>query len=463
MLINTLLIVVVLLVGYTLMSTKYASQLSRAAVAMFCGVIAWIVYMLHGGDFLMLVHPEEYSAFLAGEESCPETVKSFISQSVIMKYIGEACSVILFLIATNTIVEVMNNNGLFDSLITWLRMRNSKKFLWIISLLTFGISANVDNLTTVVLMVTIMSQIVQSHSQKVIYACAILVAANLGGSFTVIGDMTSLMLWVRGVVTPSAFAGGLVLPVLASLCTFNLLLSKLLVGTVDVQSFITRFRGDESYLAPWQKLVLLVIGIAGLWAIPTFHAETHLPPFLGALCVLALIWLVEGIFNLERNGTIMVIQRHYLRNTEFIGIKIILYYLGITLGVGALTESGALEYVGEIFNTYIHNVYVYGLITGVFSIFIDNVPFVMTGLNIFQLDTAPDSTSDFVLNGNYWQLLSYCSAMGGSILYVGTLAGHAVVDVETIRFTWWCRHVVWRVLVAWAVGMIVFWLTHSLI
>ena len=209
MVMMTLIIVAVLITGYLLMSTVQINHINRAAVAMFCGVIVWILYILEAGDFLQLMHPEEYASYQATHEIKGLTVGSFVSQHLMTHYIIEACNVILFLIATNTILEVMGNNGVFDSLLKWLRMSSGKRFLWSLTLITFVISANVDNLTTAVLMMSIMGKLVSNHRQKVIYACAILIAANLGGAFTVIGDMTSLMLWVRGVVTASSFAAGL--------------------------------------------------------------------------------------------------------------------------------------------------------------------------------------------------------------------------------------------------------------
>lgn len=451
MLITTIIIVAIVLVGCIVMSSVQISHINRAAVAMFCGVSAWVVYMLHGADFLSLMGYPDYQ--LIGQAD------DYIATNVIIKYINEACQVILFLIATNTIVEIMNNNGVFDSLTRWLRTRSSKLFLWELSLLTFIISANVDNLTTVVLMMTIMDQIVSSRQQKIIYSCVILISAILGGSFTVIGDMTSLMLWVHGVVTPSAYAGGLILPVLASLCVFNLLASRLLVGRVEVSSVLGRYNGDDSLLSPWQKLLLLFIGIAGLWSIPTFHTVTKLPPFLGALCVLALIWLLESTFAFKRNGNRLFIQHKYIRNTEFIGMRLILYFLGVSLMVGALVECGALKFVSDLLATHVHNVYIYGAIIGCISSLIDNIPFVMVGLNLFAQD-AQQAGSEFVQNGAYWQLLSFCSAMGGSLLYVGTLAGHAVSEVSKISLSWYIRNIFWRVLLAWLIGLGVFYLTH---
>jgi Na+/H+ antiporter NhaD/arsenite permease-like protein len=233
----------------------------------------------------------------------------------------------------------------------------------------------------------------------------------------------------------------------------------MLVGRVQVSSFINRFDGDDSLLRPWQKVLLLFIGIAGLWSIPTFHNVTKLPPFLGALCVLALIWLLESAFTFKRNGNRLFIQHKYIRNTEFIGMRLILYFLGVSLMIGALVECGALKFVGELMATHLHNVYIYGGVIGIISSLIDNIPFVMVGLHLFEQD-LPASASEFVQNGTYWQLLSFCSALGGSLLYVGTLAGHAVVEVSKISFTWYVRNIFWRVLIAWLVGMAVFYATH---
>lgn len=460
MLLMTLIIVAVVLFGFILMTTEQAHHINRATIAMVSGVAAWVIYMVNGGQFVQLMHQSDYASFMSSGMSSSDSIKYFISEHVITRYIIEACSVILFLIATNTIVEVLHNNGVFDSLMSWLRMRGSRKFLWTISILTFVISANVDNLTTVVLMMSFVANIVRNHYQRVIYASAIIVSACMGGCFTAIGDMTSVMLWVRGLITPSAYAAGLFLPAIAVLCTFNLLIGSMLHGRVEIYSVLTRYDGNDSSWAAWQKVVLLVLGIAGLWFIPSFQFITKLPPFLGSLSVLALIWAVEGIFNLEKNGNVLLVQRHYFRNAEFISIRIILYFLGITLGVGALAECGALDFVGRWLESNINNVYIYGVAVGLLSSILDNVPLMMSCMNMFPLDTVPESTSEFVQNGIYWQLLSFCCACGGTLLFVGTLAGQAVLEVEKIRFRWYIRNFLWRALAAWAVGLGVFWLTH---
>lgn len=460
MLFMTLVIGTVLFVAFLLMSTEQFTHLNRAAVSMFCGTIVCVLYMLQAGDYIRLMHPEEYTTFLAGASSTTDYVKQFVADHVLVKYISEACWVILFLIATNTTVEVMNNNGVFDSLIRWMRMRNSRLFLWILSFLTAFISFSIDNLTTVVLMMALTNNIVRSQSQRVIYACTILFSASVGGCCSVIGDMTSLSLWARGVVTPTALFTGLVPACLTSLVVFNILMSATLMGRVEVVSTINKYDGDDSTLQPWQKFIMLVLGIVGIWFIPTFHYITKLPPFLGALCVMSIIWLVEGLFNMKRNLISVFVQRHYFRNTEFIGMRLILYFFGVCLAVGVMSECGLLSSIGNWLENHTGNVYIYGLVTGAASCFMDNVPVVLMGLNMFSLDTVEGSTSVFVQNGLYWQLLLYCSAMGGALFFVGTLAGQAVLQVAKMKISWYFKNYYWRVLLAWIAGLVVFSFTH---
>lgn len=446
------------------MTTEQVNHLSRSAVAMFSGVVVWVLYLLRAGDFLELLHADELSAFLGGEPQTVDAIKMFVAENVVSKYIGEACSIILFLIATNTIVEVLHNNGVFNSLVMWMRMKNSRVFLWVLSLLTVIISANVDNITTVVLMLSILTQIVRSHSQKLIYACTILVSATLGGCLTTIGDMTTIMLWNHGVITPSAYFAGMAIPVFSTLICFNLLQTPMLHGRVEVVSFITTPGGglDDSLLAWWQKLLLLLTGIIGLWMIPTFHLLTRMPVSLGALCVLALVWVVEGLVNIHRDGLHIYVRREHLRQTEFIGIKMVLYFIGIYLGVGALAETNALNFMGDILGNYIHNEYLTCMTVGALSSVIDNVPLVLAGMNMFELNDGLAVGQEFALNGTYWMLLSYCCSMGGVLFLVGTLAGPSVLQVAKMKFSWFLRNYTWRVLVAWGVGLLMFMLIDTL-
>lgn len=422
-----LIIAAVLLASYLLMSTDRLNHINRAALAMFTGVAVWVVLLL-GGDN---IHNTQWN-----------------------HYIQKALEVILFLIATNTIIKIMNNNGVFDSLKTLLRTRNSRALLWYLSLLTFVISANVENLTTVVLMMMIMTRIVRSHSQRIVYSCVILVAANLGGSVSVIGGMTSLMMWAHNVITPTDFFAGLIIPALTSLVVFNLLIGKFMIGRVEVSSTLG-IGDDDVYLPGWQKILLLIIGLASIWFVPSFSRLTNLPPFIGALTAMALVLMLDGIYNFKRNGNQLFVNRKFISSNEYVGTNIILYILGCTLGVGALVESGALDVIAQWLTINVHNVYIYGGVIGFLASIIDNIPFVLAGIHIFSVSSA-----DFAVDGVYWQLLSFCSAMGASLLYLGSLAGHSVAETVDMNLGWYAKHVFWRVMIAWIVGLAVFYLMH---
>ena len=208
----TLIIVTMLILSLVLIATGHLTGVNKAAIAMFLGTVGWVVYVCWGADFVMDRHPVEYLEWLAGREATSETVKYFIYNNVFLKYVGKAAAIVMFLLATMSIVELLNNNGCFDFIKEWIRTRNSKRLLWTITLATFILSANLDNLTTTMTMLVIMHSILQNSRQRMYVGSAIVLAANCGGCFTVIGDPTGLILWGDGAVTASHFSAYLALP-----------------------------------------------------------------------------------------------------------------------------------------------------------------------------------------------------------------------------------------------------------
>ena len=202
----TLIIVTMLIIAYVLIATGHLTGVNKAAIAMFLGTVGWVVYVCWGSDFVMDQHPGEYMEWLAGNQATSESVKYFIEDHVFLKYVGEAAAIVLFLLATMSIVELLNNNGCFDFITEWIRTRNSKRLLWTITLATFILSANLDNLTTTTMMLVIMHNILQNSRQRMYVGSAIVLAANCGGCFTVIGDPIGLILWGDGAVTASHFS-----------------------------------------------------------------------------------------------------------------------------------------------------------------------------------------------------------------------------------------------------------------
>ena len=293
----TLIIVILLLLGYVVIATGHLTGVNKAAIAIFIGTVGWVVYISYGTDFVMARHPQDYEEFLGGDLPSSDAVKHYIYNNVFLYYVGRAASIVMFLLATMSIVEILNNNGCFDFITKWIRTRNSKRLLWSITFATFILSANLDNLTTTTMMLVIMHSIVQNRRQRMLIGTAIVLAANFGGCFTVIGDPIGLILWGDGAITATNFSSYMALPALTAWVIPTILIGRELPERIDAQWSPMPYRGDETNLSPWQRILMLFVGIGGLWFIPTFHTITKLSPFLGALCVLSVLWVVNELMN----------------------------------------------------------------------------------------------------------------------------------------------------------------------
>lgn len=457
----TLVIVGILIVGYLLIATERWNNLNKSSVAMFLGVMGWVLYMFNGTDYVLSMHGAEYAEYLGAVVSTPETVKAFIASHVFMQYVTSACQVILFIIATSSIIEVLHANEVFNFLGEWMRTRNSRRLLWTFSIVTFLISANIDNLTSAVTMLFLLRKLIPGERDRLYFSCVILMAANAGGCFTAIGDVTSLILWTKDAITPSAFAGHLALPSLTALLITTWLASCKLPEQVRVSSSLGAYRGDDSYLPRWQRLVLLFVGIGGLWAIPTFHSITLLPPFVGALCVMSLLWVLVHLFTINKLTVIPSSSNHLPWNLQTSDTSQILFFMGIALAVGAICETGAIQVLAGWCDTYIHNIYILTAIFGLVSSVFDSIPLIITSCSMYSVQ-GPEAVgymSAFAQNGDYWNLLSFCTAMGGTLLTIGTVAGFAVTSIERIPFLWYINRFSWMVLSGWGAGLIVYYAT----
>ena len=450
----TLIIVLLLIFGYLLIATGHLTGINKAAIAMFIGTVGWVVYIGWGTDFVMKLHAEEYLAWLGDSTHSSYNVKSFIYDNIFLKYVGKAASIVMFLVATMSIVEILNNNGCFDFINEWIRTRNSKRLLWTLTLATFLISANLDNLTTATLMLVIMRGIVNSRQQRMLIGSAIVLAANAGGSFTVIGDPIGLILWGDGAVTPTTFSTYLALPALTAWVVTTTLVNRQLPERLDIEWGGAPYRGNDTRLNRWQRLLMLVVGIGGMWFIPTFHTITHLSPFLGALCVLSVLWVVNEAFNRKLMQADQMAQRRIPRALQYGAIQQILFTMGIMLAMGVLTESGVL---GDIADWIIHflngNVWAIGLLSGVLSSVVDTFTVAMTNVSFF-----PVASGHFDINGPYWLIIAFSTAIGGTLLPVGSTSGVALMNTERMHFVWYLRHLTPKVLLGFAAGMLVLYL-----
>ena len=454
----TAIIVTMLILSYLLIATGHLTGVNKAAIAMFLGTIGWVVYVSWGADFVMAQHPEEYLEWLGGTAASSDAVKLFIYDNVFLKYVGKAAAIVMFLLATMSIVELLNNNGCFDFISEWIRTRNSKRLLWTITLATFVLSANLDNLTTATMMLVVMHNILQNSRQRMFVGSAIVLAANCGGCFTVIGDPTGLILWGDGAVTASHFSAYLALPALLAWIVPTILINRELPDRLDTAWNPSPFRGDDTRLNRWQRVVMLIVGIGGLWFIPTFHNITKLAPFLGALCVLSVLWVVNEAFNRKLMAADQMAQRRVPMSLQYGALQQVLFITGIMLGMGVVTETGVWADVAGWFDTYIHDIWMMGIGAGLLSSIVDNFTIAISNISLYQL-----GVDDIGINGAYWSVIAYTTAVGGCLLAVGSVSGLALMRAEHVTLGWYVKHLTPKVLLGWIVGYVVLWVEMNMI
>jgi len=448
-------IVLIVIIALFLTSTEPVNRMNRAAVAMFAGTTCWILYILWGADFVQAVHQDEFAGYLDGAAQTSGNVKEFVAGNIFLKYTMNAASVVLFLLGTTTIVEVLNNNGCFDFAHEVLRTRHPRRYLWCVAGITFVLSANLDNLTSACLMLAISHTLLADKSMRLTAGSVIVLAANLGGTFTVIGDITSLTLWERGLVTATTYSGRLILPCLVTLLVTLLLTDRRLPYSMRLVRTLPPYRGDDTILNRWQRGLMLAVGIGGLWFIPTFHRITHLPPFLGAFCVLGVLWIVNELCNRHLLRTEMMVKKRAPFALQYQNAQNMLYFVGISLAIGALNESGVLPWLCDKSLELIQNIYIIGILSGTLSAVFNNITVMLMNIDIFS---HAGTNADFASNGLFWPFLSYCTAVGGSLLAIGSMAGLAFIRMEEGALKWYFVHFFPKVAIGFAAGGIVFYI-----
>ena len=440
----TLIIVAILLLCYLLIATENLTNVNKAATVVFAGTLAWILYIAYGADYVMQFHPDEYVAFINGESPSSATVKEFIAQNVFLKYVGRASEIVMFLLATMTIVEVLTNNGCFDFVMHLLKTRNSRKMLWIFASVAFLFSINLDNLSTTVMMLTIMHKVIGNRRQRMVYGAAIVIAANCGGALTVIGDPAGLVLWTQGCVTATNFSMTLLIPCLIAWLLPTWWIGRLLPERCDTEWITMPYRGDDTRLNGWQRLLMLFVGIGGLWFIPSFHSITKLSPFIGALCVLGVLWIVNEIFNHRLYNSDQLLRRKVPGAMQYGVLQMMFFVMGMMLLMGVVCESGAIDWFMQKSGVYIKDTWLMGLVAGFVSAILDNFA---TAITFFHLGDHVE------LNGIYWKVIAFASGVGGNILCIGSLSGIALMKLERMHVGWYFRNVGWKSLVGMLIGL----------
>ena len=442
----TLAIVIAFIIGYVCIALEGVTHINKAGIALLMMVACWTLFMLNPGEFI---------TGLTGDALFDEVDR------LIQLHLGDTGTTLFFLMGAMTIVEIVDQNGGFNFVRDALRTTNKRRLLWSIAFMTFFLSAILDNLTTSIVMIMVLQKLVDQRKDRLVYASAVVLAANSGGAFSPIGDVTTIMLWNASFITASGVIMEIFIPSLVSMVVPVFLLQFLLRGSLDVDDDFGPVE-LENELTGRERKFIFFLGVGGLVFVPFFRYLTNLPPFIGILMVLGLLWVTTEIFYAhlpaERGGDHM--QKRVSMLLSRIDMATILFFLGILMAVGCLEEVGVLHLMGNWLNDVSGgNHYLVTGAIGIISSIVDNVPLVAGCMGMYPL--AP--TGDMAVDGIFWQLLAYCAGVGGSMLIIGSAAGVVVMGLEKITFGWYLRRITPIALVGYLAGMACYWVLRTFI
>lgn len=442
----TIAIVVMFCVGYLFIAIESVTKVNKAAIALLMFVVCWTLFM---------VDPSSYLPGATGQQLINEVGEA------IEKHLGSTSTTLFFLMGAMTIVEIVDQNGGFNWVRSVMKTRSKRALLWRIAFMTFFLSAILDNLTTSIVMIMILRKLVREHSDRIVYASLVIIAANSGGAFSPIGDVTTIMLWNKGVITAAGIISEILVPSLVSMVVPGLCLQYMLKGDLPETAPVAVAADDQDF-SDLQRKVVFVIGVGGLIFVPVFKAITNLPPFVGILLVLGVLWTTTETFyrrlphDKDREGT----QKRVANLLHNVDMTTILFFLGILMAVACLEEVGVLTALGKGLNeAFAGNYYMVTGIIGALSSIVDNVPLVAGCMGMYPL--AP--TGDMAVDGIFWQLLAYCAGVGGSMLIIGSAAGVVVMGLEKITFGWYMKHISWIAAVGYLAGIVSYWCIRTFI
>ena len=438
----TMFIIVAFVAGYLCITLESLTKINKAAIALLMCVVCWTLLMVSPGAY----YPDVAS----------DGVLHHISE-VIEHHLGDAAGTLFFLMGAMTIVEIVDSNGGFNFVRDIMKTRSKRKLLWRVAIATFFLSSILDNLTASIVMIMVLRKLVQSREERLIYAALIIISANSGGAFSPIGDVTTIMLWIKGVITTQGILTEIFIPSLVSMLVPAFILQYSLSGKFDKeQNLVT---AEISQFTKVQRNIIFWLGVGGLVFVPIFKSITHLPPFMGILLVLGVLWTVTEIFhhNTSEDDTMAKRVSDLLSRID---LSTIMFFLGILMAVAVLQEIGVLTALGTGLNeVFVGNYYVINGIIGVLSSIVDNVPLVAGCMGMYPVA----ETGAMAIDGIFWQLLAYCAGVGGSMLIIGSAAGVVVMGLEKITFGWYLKRITWIAFVGYFAGIVTYWLQQALL
>lgn len=418
--------VIVFIAGYIAIAFEHPLRLNKAASALITGVVCWTIYIL-----------QSESSHTVSEE--------------LLHHLGEIASILFFLLGAMTIVELIDSHNGFDIISEKINTTSKQKLLFIVTVITFFLSALLDNLTTAIVMASLCSKLLTDKEDRLWFAGMIVIAANAGGAWSPLGDVTTTMLWIGGQITALNIMKELILPSIA-VCVIPALLIAYRFRGKKVDAIVLPVRNSKEKR---DGKIILLSGVGFLIFVPVFKTITHLPPFMGMLLALGFMWVITTVIHKDKDGE-LAHKYTVSKALQKVDTPSVLFFLGILLAVAALQSTGILKEMATQLNTSLKNDYLIGSSLGLLSAVVDNVPLVAASQGMYDLSTYPT-------DHHFWEFLALTTGTGGSAIIIGSAAGVAIMGIEKIDFMWYLKRISWLALMGFAAGILVFLLQLKIV
>ena len=421
------LMIAIFVIGYAMIALEHPLKINKSATAVLLAAVIWAVFALFGPG---------------------------MKDGALIHHLGETAEILFFLLGAMTIVEIVDKHDGFSIITARIITTSKRKLLWIISILTFFMSAVLDNLTTSIVMCALLRKLVADKNTRWFFAGMVILAANAGGAWSPIGDVTTIMLWIKGNITAGNIILETIIPSLVSLLVPVAIIGMTMKGKLERPE---KTESEEtSTVTRTQSLLILCMGVGLLLFVPVFKTITHLPPYLGILFGLGILWITTEIMH--KNHPINHSRLNVTAIIQKVDVPSVLFFLGILMAVSCLNEAGHLGLLAGALNE-LGNVYVINIVIGVLSSIIDNVPLVAAAMGMYPIEAI----GAFMVDGAFWEGLAYCAGTGGSLLIIGSAAGVAVMGMEKIDFIWYLKKISLWALIGYLAGAGTFYLMSQFI
>lgn len=458
------LMIVIFILGYTTIALEHPLKIDKAASALLTGVLLWTIYIF-GAETILPGNPY-YEEFIHHNPGA--TFVEYITDHEIIQNLGEIAEILFFLLGAMIIVETIDTYQGFKLITDKIKTTSKIRLLWILSFLTFFMSAVLDNLTTTIVILALLRKLIDKQSDRWILASMMVLAANAGGAWSPIGDVTTIMLWIGGQITAMNIILRMFIPSVVSILIPLLIMTFFYPGgKVERPARQTSEMMQKETISDFKRKLFLIMGVGGLLFVPVFKTFTHLPPYLGMLFSLSIIWITTEIMS-RRKTKGMDSQLVISQIIKKIDTPTVLFFLGILTAVSALQSAGHLSMLAKKLESINlsdqSRVYFIDSAIGILSAIVDNVPLVASAMGMYDVAAAGSTgfAAHFTVDGHFWELLAYTAGTGGSILIIGSAAGVAAMGMEKIDFIWYLRKVSLLAIAGYFSGIITSFIMFSI-